>query len=113
MRHSSQRLVRDLLTCIRDLSDVSTKNRNLTPLLLNLLQLLRTNDLKIKLLCTQILSNLSANNKPNKEFLIKNQIISQIFYVLFETETILDAIRNNKAPPNLSGQLLEEIQVKI
>lgn len=63
-------------------------------------------------MCTQILSNLSANNKPNKEFLIKNQIINELFYVLFETETHLEAIRNNKAPQNMSGQLLEEIQVK-
>uniref|UniRef100_A0A915CWG4 Uncharacterized protein n=1 Tax=Ditylenchus dipsaci TaxID=166011 RepID=A0A915CWG4_9BILA len=94
LNHASQRLVRDLLVCIRDLSDVPTKDHDLTPLLEKLLQLLGTNDLHIKQLCTQILANLSANNKPNKEFL---------------TEAYLDAIRSRQST-SLNGQLLEDIQ---
>lgn len=41
----------------------------------------------------------------------KNHVVSAVFGVLFETEAFLEAIRNNKAPKSLSGQLLEEIQV--
>ncbi|KAI1716201.1 beta-catenin/armadillo-related protein 1 [Ditylenchus destructor] len=109
LNHMSQRLVRDLLTCIRDLSDVPSQDRDTTPLLEKLLQLLGTNDLHVKQLCTQILFNLSANNRINKEFLVSRSVINAIFHVLFETESMLNALRSGQAQ-NLNGQLLEDIQ---
>lgn len=56
-------------------------------------------------MCAQILANLSANNKTNKEFLVQNDIIDLTFFVLFESESLLKNVRNK------SAQILEDIQV--
>lgn len=47
---SSQRLIRVLLSCIRDLSDVPVKGHDVTPLLMKLLQLLGMRDRRVEVI---------------------------------------------------------------
>jgi hypothetical protein len=58
-----------------------------------LLQLLGTNDIRLKESCTDILANWSANNAQNKEFLVENGAIYSLFHLLYEME----GCNNNEA----------------
>uniref|UniRef100_A0A914GWC2 Uncharacterized protein n=1 Tax=Globodera rostochiensis TaxID=31243 RepID=A0A914GWC2_GLORO len=72
--HPSQRLLRQVLSCIRS----------------KLLQLLGTSDLRLKESCADILANLCANNAQNKAFLVENGAVPALFQLLYE----LDSVRN-------------------
>lgn len=82
--HASQRLLRQLLKCIRDVSYVPCTGHDIQLLLQKMLQLLGTNDLRLKEECTDILANLCANNAQNKEFLVGNGAIPELFHLLHE-----------------------------
>lgn len=109
--HGSQKLVHDLLRCIRDLSDVATRQnaKNVTPILAKAMQLMGSSDLNVKLMCTSILLNLLANNAPNKEFACRNQVIPALRDVLDQTEMLM--VNPHLHQPS-DGAILEEIQVR-
>ena len=63
----SSRLVTNCLWTLRNLSDAATHQKNLAPLLQNLVRLLNTNDVNIVTCAAGVLSNLTCNNQNNKE----------------------------------------------
>jgi len=90
----SQRLLRQVLDCVRAASHVPSSGHNVQQLLRKLLQLLGTNDLRLKEACTDILANLCANNPQNKEFLVENGAIFGLFQLLHELEALKEALGN-------------------
>ncbi|KAI6225259.1 hypothetical protein M3Y99_01362700 [Aphelenchoides fujianensis] len=103
MDHASQRLVFELLSCTRDLSDMSTTKLDVSHLLSRLVQLLGTNDMEVRQLCIQSLANFSANNRRNKEFLFQMDILNTLRHVLYDTEAMMDEL-------NASRQLIEVLE---
>ncbi|KAI6179873.1 hypothetical protein M3Y98_00657900 [Aphelenchoides besseyi] len=101
MDHASQRLVSELLSCTRDLSDMSTNKLDISYLLSRLVQLLGTNDMEIRQLCIQSLANFSANNRRNKEFLYQMDFVGTLRHVLYDTEALMEEM-------NTSRQMIEE-----
>ncbi|VDN05565.1 unnamed protein product [Thelazia callipaeda] len=88
LEHASQRLIISTLECIRNMSDVPTKDMDVSPLLNKLLQLLGAMDPIVILYCTGILSNLLANNQMNKEFLFSRGGIATLYRVLISSYNI-------------------------
>ncbi|VDK83177.1 unnamed protein product [Litomosoides sigmodontis] len=88
LEHASQRLIISTLECIRNMSDVPTKDMDVSPLLNKLLQLLGAMDPIVILYCTGILSNLLANNQMNKEFLFSRGAIPTLYRVLISSYSI-------------------------
>uniref|UniRef100_A0A0N5AVH8 Armadillo/beta-catenin-like repeat protein n=1 Tax=Syphacia muris TaxID=451379 RepID=A0A0N5AVH8_9BILA len=82
LNHASQRVVTTALECIRNMSDVVTKDIDVLKLLDLLLQLLGAMDPSIVLYCVGILSNLLANNQRNKEYVFSRNGINGLFRVL-------------------------------
>lgn len=88
LEHASQRLITSTLECIRNMSDVPTKDIDVSMLLGKLLQLLGAVDPVVVLYCTGILSNLLANNQRNKEFLYRSDGIAILYRVLINSYNI-------------------------
>ncbi|KAI6208767.1 hypothetical protein M3Y96_00149700 [Aphelenchoides besseyi] len=103
MDHASQRLVSELLSCTRDLSDMSTNKLDISYLLSRLVQLLGTNDMEIRQLCIQSLANFSANNRRNKEFLYQMDFVGTLRHVLYDTEALMEEM-------NTSRQMIEVLE---
>ncbi|VDM21336.1 unnamed protein product [Wuchereria bancrofti] len=103
LEHASQRLIISTLECIRNMSDVPTKDMDVSPLLNKLLQLLGAMDPIVILYCTGILSNLLANNQMNKEFLFSRGAIPTLYRVLISSYSIPATTPNQQ-------QRVEDIQ---
>ncbi|KAK6114334.1 hypothetical protein QQG55_55580 [Brugia pahangi] len=103
LEHASQRLIISTLECIRNMSDVPTKDIDVSPLLNKLLQLLGAMDPIVILYCTGILSNLLANNQMNKEFLFSRGAIPALYRVLISSYSIPASTPNQQ-------QRVEDIQ---
>ncbi|VDN83907.1 unnamed protein product [Brugia pahangi] len=103
LEHASQRLIISTLECIRNMSDVPTKDMDVSPLLNKLLQLLGAMDPIVILYCTGILSNLLANNQMNKEFLFSRGAIPTLYRVLISSYSIPASTPNQQ-------QRVEDIQ---
>uniref|UniRef100_A0A914ZDK9 Uncharacterized protein n=1 Tax=Parascaris univalens TaxID=6257 RepID=A0A914ZDK9_PARUN len=88
LEHASQRLITSTLECIRNMSDVPTKDLDVSMLLTKLLQLLGAVDPVVVLYCTGILSNLLANNQRNKEFVYSRGAIMALYRVLVNSYSI-------------------------
>ncbi|KAL3094541.1 hypothetical protein niasHT_026307 [Heterodera trifolii] len=86
--HPSQRLLRQVLSCVRSVSHVPTADRTVQPLLQKLLQLLGTSDIRLKENCVDILANLCANNSQNKSFLVENGAVPSMFQLLYELDSV-------------------------
>ncbi|KAI6204041.1 hypothetical protein M3Y94_00626900 [Aphelenchoides besseyi] len=106
MDHASQRLVSELLSCTRDLSDMSTNKLDISHLLSRLVQLLGTNDMEIRQLCIQSLANFSANNRRNKEFLYQMDFVGALRHVLYDTEALMEEMNTSRQ----MIEILEDIQ---
>ncbi|KAJ1357314.1 Bar-1p [Parelaphostrongylus tenuis] len=87
LAHDSERLVLVSLECLRNISDVPT-DANRFDLLRSLLRLFGHRNQKVTRYTLDILANLCANNKINKEFLISNGIIGYLLRVLNEERTM-------------------------
>ncbi|WKY14702.1 hypothetical protein Q1695_000322 [Nippostrongylus brasiliensis] len=87
LAHDSERLVLVSLECLRNISDVPT-DANRYDLLRSLLRLFGHRNQKVTRYTLDILANLCANNKVNKEFLISNGIIGYLLRVLNEERTM-------------------------
>ncbi|KAM3727319.1 Beta-catenin/armadillo-related protein [Dirofilaria immitis] len=103
LEHASQRLIISTLECIRNMSDVPTKDMDISPLLDKLLQLLGAMDPIVILYCIGILSNLLANNQMNKEFLFSRGAIPTLYRVLIGSYSISASTPNQQ-------QRVEDIQ---
>uniref|UniRef100_A0A1I7XVD7 Armadillo/beta-catenin-like repeat protein n=1 Tax=Heterorhabditis bacteriophora TaxID=37862 RepID=A0A1I7XVD7_HETBA len=117
LTHASERLVLASLECLRNLSDVHSE-ANYSELLRGLLQLFGHRSLKVVRYTLDILSNMCANNKGNKqkvlkypnsffkEFLIANNAIPYLLRVLNEVRVgpHMDAVH---------AQQIEEIHERI
>uniref|UniRef100_A0A2K6VUU7 Armadillo segment polarity protein n=1 Tax=Onchocerca volvulus TaxID=6282 RepID=A0A2K6VUU7_ONCVO len=103
LEHASQRLIISTLECIRNMSDVPTKDMDVSSLLNKLLQLLGAMDPIVILYCTGILSNLLANNQMNKEFLFSRGAIPTLYRVLISSYSIPASTPNQQ-------QRVEDIQ---
>nr|CAD2159603.1 unnamed protein product [Meloidogyne enterolobii] len=104
--HASQRMLRQLLDCIKFVSHVPSGDRDIHLLLQKLLQLLGTNDMKVKECCTDILANLSANNTSNKEFLVDKGAVFGLFQLLQEMEALNEALGQNTQRQNIQETAL-------
>ncbi|ETN81613.1 Armadillo/beta-catenin-like repeat protein [Necator americanus] len=87
LAHDSERLVLVSLECLRNISDVPT-DANRYDLLRSLLRLFGHRNQKVTRYTLDILANLCANNKVNKEFLISNGIVGYLLRVLNEERTM-------------------------
>uniref|UniRef100_A0A1I8AWZ2 Armadillo/beta-catenin-like repeat protein n=1 Tax=Meloidogyne hapla TaxID=6305 RepID=A0A1I8AWZ2_MELHA len=103
---ASQRLLRQLLDCIRAISHVPSGDHDIHILLQKLLQLLGTNDMQLKESCTDILANLSANNASNKEFLIDKGAVYGLFQLLHEMEALNEELGYNSQRQNIQERAL-------
>lgn len=87
LAHDSERLVLVSLECLRNISDVPT-DANRYDLLRSLLRLFGHRNQKVTRYTLDILANLCANNRVNKEFLISNGIVGYLLRVLNEERTM-------------------------
>lgn len=83
LEHESQRLVKLTLECLRIMSDVPSVYED-RRLLYALLRILGVRDQTISLYTVQIISNICANNKDNKEFLVTSHAVENLLRVLKE-----------------------------
>ncbi|XGW28564.1 hypothetical protein V3C99_008383 [Haemonchus contortus] len=83
LAHDSERLVLVSLECLRNISDVPTEG-NRCDLLRALLRLFGHRNRKVTRYTLDILANLCANNKLNKEFLISHGIVGYLLRLLNE-----------------------------
>ncbi|CAD6189414.1 unnamed protein product [Caenorhabditis auriculariae] len=108
LSHDSDRLVVSSLECLRNLSDVPSRMED-EVLLHSLLMLLGVRTPVVMLYTVQIISNMCANNKMNKEFLVRNQAVEHLLRVLIE-ETAYSSYNHLT---NKEAQMLEELTESI
>ncbi|EFO82178.1 CRE-BAR-1 protein [Caenorhabditis remanei] len=96
LSHGSPRLVLSTLETLRNISDVPSKHKE-DILLKSLLELVNSRNAIIRLYSGQIMSNLVANNRPNKEFMCGNHgVVNLVRALALATKDMAD-LRDKEA----------------
>ncbi|CAI5455826.1 unnamed protein product [Caenorhabditis angaria] len=91
LAHESQRLIISTLETLRNISDVPSQYKE-DAILKSLIMLLGIRHPTVMLYTVQILSNLVANNKHNKEFLVCNNTIEMLLRSLMEASAFMPGL---------------------
>ncbi|PAV74196.1 hypothetical protein WR25_08759 isoform D [Diploscapter pachys] len=103
MMHASPKLVHSALECLRNMSDVPS-NGDDSEMLYACLQLMGSSNPVTTLYTAQIISNQCANNRINKEFLVKNNAVHSLIRVLAQCST------GSAVNSSDEQQILEELE---
>ncbi|CAI2357400.1 unnamed protein product [Caenorhabditis sp. 36 PRJEB53466] len=106
LNHESPRLVLATLETLRNISDVPCKMRE-DNLLKSLLSLVNSRNATIRLYAVQILSNLVANNRHNKEFLCANHVVENL------TRALVNATQHMQGLSSKEAQMMEDYMESI
>uniref|UniRef100_A0A8R1DIM7 Beta-catenin/armadillo-related protein 1 n=1 Tax=Caenorhabditis japonica TaxID=281687 RepID=A0A8R1DIM7_CAEJA len=96
LSHDSPRLVLANLETLRNISDVPSKTRE-DLLLKHLLVLINSRNPQIRLYSVQIISNLVANNKPNKEYMCANHAVEILVRALSSATQHMQGLSSKEA----------------
>ncbi|KAF8381875.1 bar-1 [Pristionchus pacificus] len=107
LSHGSLRLVLCLLECLRALSDVASPvGTDATPILSSILCLFGSSDPYVSLYCVQILSNMIANHRTNKEFLASKGVVPTLMRVLYDSTLWVNTDKDREVSEEMQECLL-------
>ncbi|GMR32489.1 hypothetical protein PMAYCL1PPCAC_02684, partial [Pristionchus mayeri] len=107
LSHASGRLVQCLLECLRAISDIaSPPNTDATPVLSSILLLFGNSNPFVSLYCVQILSNMAANHRKNKEFLASKGVVPTLMRVLYESTLWVATDKDKEVSEEMQEALL-------
>ncbi|GMT04342.1 hypothetical protein PENTCL1PPCAC_26516, partial [Pristionchus entomophagus] len=107
LSHGSGRLVQCLLECLRAISDIATpQGTDSTPVLSSILCLFGHSNPFISLYSVQILSNMIANHRKNKEYLASKGVVPTLMRVLYESTMWVQTEKDREVSEEMQEALL-------
>ncbi|GMT33020.1 hypothetical protein PFISCL1PPCAC_24317, partial [Pristionchus fissidentatus] len=107
LSHGSERLVLCILECLRAISDIAPpQGTDSTPVLSSILCLFGHSNPFVSLYCVQILSNMIANHRKEKEFLSSKGVIPTLMRVLYESTLWVQTEKDKEVSEEMQESLL-------